>query len=98
MRRGDRKNCVVQGELLQMEVYGGKKESSGSRKLKRWTKILSWKGSDEEDECPVCLERLRVGETLVHLPCAHRFHSGCLVPWLENNAHCPCCRMGIIPL
>lgn len=80
---------------LQREVYGSKKSTStrtGSRRFS-WAK-LSWKSSDQ-DECAVCLERFRPGETLVHLPCAHRFHSGCMVPWLENNAHCPCCRMGI---
>ncbi|KAK9947429.1 hypothetical protein M0R45_003055 [Rubus argutus] len=80
---------------LQREVYGSEKSTStrtGSRRFS-WAK-LSWKSSDQ-DECAVCLERFRPGETLVHLPCAHRFHSGCMVPWLENNAHCPCCRMGI---
>ncbi|XP_050364594.1 probable E3 ubiquitin-protein ligase RHY1A [Argentina anserina] len=78
---------------LHREVYGSKKTTkTGSRKFS-WAK-LSWKSSDQ-DECAVCLERFRPGETLVHLPCAHRFHSGCMIPWLEKNAHCPCCRMAI---
>ncbi|RDX60219.1 putative E3 ubiquitin-protein ligase RHY1A [Mucuna pruriens] len=72
---------------LQTEVYGSKK--SGSRKFS-WSK-WSWKASEQED-CAVCLESFRVGETLIHLPCAHRFHDRCLKPWLENNSHCPCCR------
>ncbi|KAK4604615.1 hypothetical protein RGQ29_012899 [Quercus rubra] len=82
---------MVLGEL-HTQVFGSKK--SGSRRFS-WTK-LSWKASDQDD-CAVCLELFKAGETLVHLPCAHRFHVRCLVPWLENNAHCPCCRMGIIP-
>ncbi|KAL6221349.1 hypothetical protein ACLB2K_009100 [Fragaria x ananassa] len=79
---------------LHREVYGSKKTTTktGSRKFS-WAK-LSWKSSDQ-DECAVCLERFMPGETLVHLPCAHRFHSGCMVPWLEKNAHCPCCRTGV---
>ncbi|KAI4344230.1 hypothetical protein L6164_011480 [Bauhinia variegata] len=77
---------AVSGEL-QIEVYGSKKNVS--RKFS-WTK-LRWKAS-EQDDCAVCLEAFRVGETLIHLPCAHRFHSKCLEPWLENNTHCPCCR------
>jgi len=81
---------AVIGELY-TEVFGSKK--GGSRRFS-WSK-LSWKASDQ-DECAVCLEQFKAGETLVHLPCAHRFHVRCLVPWLENNAHCPCCRMGII--
>ncbi|PON35938.1 43kDa postsynaptic protein [Parasponia andersonii] len=92
---GDGKSGMKAGEP-QMEVYGGggPKKSSGSRRFS-WAKLGPWRASDQE-ECAICLERYRAGETLVHLPCAHRFHHGCLVPWLENNAHCPCCRMGII--
>ncbi|XWS17042.1 hypothetical protein CRYUN_Cryun33cG0033800 [Craigia yunnanensis] len=81
---------LIQGEL-HTEVFGSKK--SGQNRFS-WAK-LSWKASDQ-DECAICLERFKAGETLVHPPCAHRFHSRCLVPWLENNAHCPCCRMGIL--
>lgn len=84
-----RKNgkSVVKGDEVQVEVYGTRR--SGSRRFS-WAN-LSWKASDQE-ECAICLEGFRAGETLVHLPCAHRFHHGCLVPWLENNSHCPCCR------
>ncbi|KAL1156772.1 hypothetical protein V6Z11_A08G112100 [Gossypium hirsutum] len=81
---------LVQGEL-RTEVFGSKKSAS---KRFGWAK-LNWKASDQ-DECAICLERFKVDESLVHPPCAHRFHSRCLVPWLENHAHCPCCRMGIL--
>ncbi|XP_059637834.1 probable E3 ubiquitin-protein ligase RHY1A [Cornus florida] len=77
---------------LQTEVFGLKK--SGSKRFISWAK-LGWKGPDQED-CVICLEQFKSGETLAHLPCAHRFHSRCLVPWLQSNAHCPCCRMGIL--
>ncbi|KAG4957261.1 hypothetical protein JHK85_043641 [Glycine max] len=63
------------------EVYGSKK--SGSRRFS-WTK-WSWKASEQED-CAVCLESFRVGETLIHLPCAHRFHDRCLKPCQETAA------------
>ncbi|KAL1326304.1 hypothetical protein HN51_036378 [Arachis hypogaea] len=76
---------------LHTEVYGSKK--SGSRRF-NWSK-LRWKASEQED-CAVCLELFKVGETLMHLPCAHKFHSKCLNPWFENNSHCPCCRTAII--
>ncbi|XP_020206833.1 probable E3 ubiquitin-protein ligase RHY1A isoform X2 [Cajanus cajan] len=78
---------------LHTEVYGTKK--SGSMKFS-WTK-WSMKASEQED-CAVCLESFRVGETLIHLPCAHRFHDRCLKPWLKNNSHCPCCRTNILSL
>ncbi|XP_058727580.1 probable E3 ubiquitin-protein ligase RHY1A [Vicia villosa] len=78
-------------EELQIEVYGSKK--SGPRKFS-WSK-LSWKASEQED-CAVCLESFKMGEKLIPLPCAHKFHSTCLKPWLENNSHCPCCRTAIL--
>ncbi|KAG2665196.1 hypothetical protein I3760_16G118900, partial [Carya illinoinensis] len=81
---------MVLGEL-QTEVFGTRK--GGTRRFS-WSK-LNRKASDQ-DECAVCLEHFKVGENLVHLPCAHRFHVKCLVPWLQNNAHCPCCKMGIL--
>ncbi|KAL2482747.1 RING/U-box superfamily protein [Forsythia ovata] len=68
------------------EVFGLKKKFN-------WAK-LSWKCTEQE-ECAVCLEHFMAGDTLMQLPCAHRFHSKCLVPWLENNAQCPCCRLEI---
>ncbi|KAL2604667.1 hypothetical protein AAZV13_09G081300 [Glycine max] len=86
---GKRTSIIV----LHTEEYGSKK--SGSRRFS-WTK-WSWKASEQE-ECAVCLESFRVGETLIHLPCAHRFHDRCLKPWLENNSYCPCCRTTILPL
>lgn len=76
---------------LHIEVYGSKK--SGLRRFS-WNK-LSMKASEQED-CAVCLESFKDGETLIHLPCEHRFHSRCLKPWLDKNSHCPCCRTTII--
>ncbi|KAL7093393.1 hypothetical protein ACP275_11G038500 [Erythranthe tilingii] len=75
-----------------------KLKKSGSKRL-NWLK-LSWKSS-EQDECAVCLEQFikaeggKSGGTLMQVPCGHRFHTNCLMPWLEANAHCPCCRMEI---
>ncbi|XP_045829731.1 probable E3 ubiquitin-protein ligase RHY1A [Trifolium pratense] len=80
-------------EELQIEVCGSRK--SGPRKFS-WSK-LSWKTS-EEDDCAVCLESFKIGEKLIPLPCAHKFHSKCLKPWLQNNSHCPCCRTTILSL
>ncbi|KAL3532239.1 hypothetical protein ACH5RR_005760 [Cinchona calisaya] len=79
-------------ELQTQVPAGAGLKKSGSKRFS-WPK-LSWKSS-EQKECAVCLEQYKAGESLMQLPCAHRFHSRCLVPWLENKAHCPCCRMEI---
>ncbi|GAB2216180.1 hypothetical protein Droror1_Dr00023949 [Drosera rotundifolia] len=78
---------------LQTEVFGSKRgDQCGAGRSKRlsWAR-LGWKPWEQE-ECAVCLEEFKMGENLVNLPCAHKFHSRCLVPWLDNNSHCPCCR------
>lgn len=81
------------GERKEMRSTKGKEEET--RKRFSWgRKLMKWKAS-EQDECSVCLERFRSGEPLLHLPCAHKFHSTCLVPWLQANAHCPCCRASL---
>ncbi|XP_076924815.1 uncharacterized protein LOC143587399 [Bidens hawaiensis] len=76
-------------EDLQMEVFGSKRK--GLKKLRWGKKWLRWKSS-EDDECAICLDQFKASEKVAHLRCAHRFHSECLLPWLESNAHCPCCR------
>ncbi|KAL4571428.1 hypothetical protein LXL04_018187 [Taraxacum kok-saghyz] len=80
-------------ENLQVEVFGLKK--SGLRRLSWGRTGLSWKSMNQE-ECAICLDHLKANEKVIHLPCTHRFHSDCLVPWLERNSHCPCCRTIVI--
>ncbi|KAK7304749.1 hypothetical protein VNO77_42636 [Canavalia gladiata] len=96
-KRENRIKCVEERKTstgeLHTEVYGSNKRGSLKFSWSKW----SWKASEQED-CAVCLELFRVGETLIHLPCAHRFHNRCLKPWLENNSRCPCCRTTILPL
>ncbi|GER32605.1 RING/U-box superfamily protein [Striga asiatica] len=70
------------------------KRSGLMMKRPSWLRVR-WK-SCEEAKCAVCLEQLGVG-TLMQVACAHRFHTKCLVPWMEANALCPCCRMEIHP-
>ncbi|XP_075098239.1 uncharacterized protein LOC142175422 [Nicotiana tabacum] len=79
---------------LQKEVFRLKK--SMTKRFINWTK-LRWKSS-EQDECAICLDKFRMRDNLMQLPCAHKFHSKCLVPWLESNSHCPCCRMEILTI
>ncbi len=62
--------------------------------------------SEEEQEteegdssacCAICLEEFEHQEKLRALPCGHKFHEDCLVPWLtERHASCPLCKMDVL--
>lgn len=47
---------------------------------------------EEEAQCPICIMSLRVGDTVLTLPCSHWSHEECLIKWLETTNTCPQCR------
>jgi len=49
------------------------------------------KSKDEENVCEICLLDYNKGDTLIYLPCIHRFHEECIVGWLSKKAQCPIC-------
>lgn len=42
--------------------------------------------------CSVCLEDFEMGAEAKEMPCQHKFHSHCILPWLELHSSCPICR------
>ncbi|MED6206013.1 hypothetical protein PIB30_023082 [Stylosanthes scabra] len=48
---------------------------------------------EQEEECAICLEELREGETVKMIPhCKHVFHPNCIDTWLLTHVTCPVCR------
>ncbi|KAK7343304.1 hypothetical protein VNO77_11948 [Canavalia gladiata] len=42
--------------------------------------------------CAICKDLLVVGDTAKRLPCGHKYHGDCIVPWLSCRNSCPVCR------
>ncbi|KAL6619036.1 hypothetical protein ACP70R_034175 [Stipagrostis hirtigluma subsp. patula] len=47
---------------------------------------------EEVVSCSVCLDDLELGSQAKQMPCEHKFHSPCILPWLELHSSCPVCR------
>ncbi|KAL9993392.1 putative transcription factor C2H2 family [Helianthus debilis subsp. tardiflorus] len=43
-------------------------------------------------ECVVCKDEMKQGRDVCELPCEHRFHWMCILPWVVKRNTCPCCR------
>jgi hypothetical protein len=46
----------------------------------------------EQPSCPICSEDYSPSEEVLRMPCAHVYHSSCVLPWLETKKTCPICR------
>ncbi|XP_015080712.1 RING finger protein 150-like [Solanum pennellii] len=82
---------VESGTLQKKEMAGVKQNG-----IKTFSRVIKQRNDIENDECTICLGKFKVGDNLMHLLCDHKFHSCCLVPWLENYVCCPCCRIEIL--
>ena len=47
-----------------------------------------------QGECEICYEPYELGQQFRMLPCMHRYHQGCIDPWLlqKSNPLCPVCN------
>jgi E3 ubiquitin-protein ligase RNF115/126 len=43
-------------------------------------------------QCSICLDDFKIGAEAKEMPCKHKFHSECILPWLELHSSCPVCR------
>lgn len=48
--------------------------------------------TEEKLQCSVCLDECEIGDEVKEMPCKHKFHCSCILPWLELHSSCPICR------
>ncbi|KAK2950245.1 putative Protein kinase domain containing protein [Blattamonas nauphoetae] len=46
--------------------------------------------------CCICMTDYEPGETLIILPCHHRFHRECVGEWLKEQNSCPFCKEAVV--
>lgn len=51
--------------------------------------------ADMDERCAICIEDFKAGDVATHLACNHRFHPGCVEPWLRTHNTCPLCRVPV---
>ena len=47
----------------------------------------------QNDVCPICFEK---DDLVANEKCGHRFHTECLVKWLQHKSSCPVCRVRLV--
>lgn len=72
------------------QAWGVSSQSSAT-----WEGANNLDDEEEEEPCVICHENLSP-ENLSVLPCAHKFHSQCIRPWLMQQGTCPTCRLHIL--
>lgn len=94
--RDTREWLVVEPRSLRNQTSGLRLGKESKLKGKRFFPQEKKVSKDcDEDDCPVCLDRFSSGQSVMCLPCEHRFHRDCLTPWLERHSQCPVCRANI---
>ncbi|KAG6490853.1 E3 ubiquitin-protein ligase SIRP1-like [Zingiber officinale] len=49
----------------------------------------------ENLSCSICLDDFEIGTKAKEMPCKHKFHGNCILPWLELHSSCPVCRFQV---
>ena len=47
------------------------------------------KPGDKEEDCLICLEKMKAGDEVLRLPCLHVFHNKCISKWFRTSKTCP---------
>ncbi|KAI3440556.1 BZIP domain-containing protein [Psidium guajava] len=85
---------ILVGQVMESESSSGGRLPASASVIENLPTIVLGRGDVEKNvgPCPVCKDEFDVGEKVVDLPCSHRYHSDCILPWLRMRNTCPVCR------
>lgn len=78
--------------LADMDNGGRRGAPPASRAAIEALPTVTIKSVVQELECSICKDSVTIGEPATELPCGHRYHGDCIVPWLGSRNSCPICR------
>ncbi|KAJ0248744.1 hypothetical protein HA466_0158020 [Hirschfeldia incana] len=86
--------------LFEAEISSGLGKPPASKSFIKNLKVATLTKEDvrENDDgddamcCAVCRDEMNVGNEVAELPCRHKYHGECIVPWLGIRNTCPVCR------
>ncbi|KAF9605067.1 hypothetical protein IFM89_013737 [Coptis chinensis] len=88
------KRLPSKGEKSFSHLTHVKETHTSTRRQGKQSFQLDRKNSQRE-VCSICLEDFQAEQQIMNLPCCHKYHSDCLLPWLTTNSHCPYCRTNV---
>ena len=80
---------MANGLLTERQLLGLREEE--------YQQIDGGNEGEPASSCAVCLDEFKDNELLRVLPCGHRFHHDCLLPWLtQKQSSCPLCKFDVL--
>ena len=59
-------------------------------------KNTSLKLLSSNDDCSICLNKIKKNQIARETSCLHKFHAQCLDRWLEEKSTCPLCKKNLL--
>lgn len=90
---GDIIDCSVENINYDKEI---KKYIKNNKKIYKNKNHFQMREHKSETEiCIICRNEIKEDERINEFKCKHKFHTECIMKWLEEKLSCPCCRKKI---